>query len=721
MPSPRSRSGDFTAPPILPPDMPSQALANNVFYIFSDGNPKSRLAMWGVNAQDVGVRVDGKLLPDQKWVLKPSADAPGYFIIENAYRTGHCIVVWGDGGLDVGVRPVSEASASIGHLWKVSEESDGTYFLSSKRTPNARLAAGRKLINSEGRVHEEQKWRLLQWTPGPHFVAQKVDNKIICDRFETFEAAKAAYDLGLTGNQALTSAKCFVSQVDSRVREKYGQSPDVGLSVKVAQREAALTSLSGPLWAWGPLLVAHRVENKAVYSRYQTFEAATEAYQELENQYAESLVTQAGGGVNKKYYRSPDIEMNVKVALEEGKNAATSGLKWASGPHIVAHNFEGKIACDWYPTFESAQTAFIQALDLRYSQCIVTVAGRGVVEKYGSSPWIEKCIKRAKEAAEEEEDAEARKAKYEIAAKIQEEEYATSDVKIAKLKASHATAAVETASAAAEAATEVANTIAKEEADAREAAGLEAIALKDAENLANRAEIEARQAAEAAAEIEAALAADRDYQRKTESLALAWKQRKEWKIQAQVTALDAKRAVKVEAQAKTVWNERAFALESANAVVAEKRKDAMDAAIAEETALRLRQAAEKHLKGTKDEREMSMLFRQSSQSHNFVTLGRARFTVRRFRFTLAIIFGALLGSWRVSMVVALLVYIVVVLFTPAFAAELLFGFDSSEIETAWGLQDGKPLTFQVFTLVYILLHGIGGDNDILVHQDELIQ
>lgn len=231
-----------------PGTMSTLSLANDIFYIYNKHHAKSRLAMWGVGARDMGPYAK-EHYDDQKWILRPSADAAGYFIVENAYRTGYCISVLGDGDKDVGVRPVSEGTNSPGHLWKFAEQSDGTYILSSKRTPNARLAAGRRFINYDGPVYEDQKWLLLKWTPGPHIVAHKVGSKVIFERFETLEGAKTAYD-----ELGMKFAKVIVSEEEGGVKEQYGNSPHLEMTLKGALEEAAKA---------GPLGEKSDVSNKA--------------------------------------------------------------------------------------------------------------------------------------------------------------------------------------------------------------------------------------------------------------------------------------------------------------------------------------------------------------------------------------------------------------------------------------------------------------------------
>lgn len=96
---------------VTPPD---PALANNVFYIYNKLNQKHRMAMWGLADRDMGVYTkDDTLSPDQKWVLKPSAAVYDYYIIENAFRAGHCISVWGNDLEDVGGPPGLEGGLGL--------------------------------------------------------------------------------------------------------------------------------------------------------------------------------------------------------------------------------------------------------------------------------------------------------------------------------------------------------------------------------------------------------------------------------------------------------------------------------------------------------------------------------------------------------------------------------------------------------------------------------
>lgn len=117
--APAAKAAD--APPIIQSGEPSHATADVVFYIYNNLNRDHRLGMWGVTEREMGVYTKDIVNPDEKWIIKPSADVEGYFIIENALRTGYCISVWGDDLEDIGVRPVSEAADSSGELWRISE------------------------------------------------------------------------------------------------------------------------------------------------------------------------------------------------------------------------------------------------------------------------------------------------------------------------------------------------------------------------------------------------------------------------------------------------------------------------------------------------------------------------------------------------------------------------------------------------------------------------
>lgn len=78
-------------------------------------------------------------------------------------------------------------------------------------------------------------------------------------------------------------------------------------------------------------------------------------------------------------------------------------LQAAPGPHVVAYTKNFKLCCDRFDSFEAAKSEFdgLRMKDAK-AKCIVRSLSGVVVEKDGSSPWMDMCVKDAKDAAADE-------------------------------------------------------------------------------------------------------------------------------------------------------------------------------------------------------------------------------------------------------------------------------------------------------------------------------
>lgn len=186
-----------------------------VYFITNKVHHHARIAQWGTNGRDMGT-YEGKVYPDQMWVLKEDKVDKGWFLIENAYRTGYRIAKWGCADSQTGIY---NGPHYPDQLWKFVPAGNGYYYIYNKVHCEDRLAKWGK-GNSDWGSYGGPKYDDQLWCFTPRFEAEidwvtlwEADNRQGSQEFS--EKVTITTGLKLTQSSSFTTKTSLTTSLEA--------------------------------------------------------------------------------------------------------------------------------------------------------------------------------------------------------------------------------------------------------------------------------------------------------------------------------------------------------------------------------------------------------------------------------------------------------------------------------------------------------------------------